>query len=147
MASMVKLTKKLTTKQFVVSHLTLLIFGLIFLGGLFYILNIQYSSKKGFAQGPVTSTPKTLRIDLDQPDENSLFFDPQLTVSGTTGPNLEVLITTDSYDFVVKSDSTGKFSTSLNLDEGPNKITAVSFDTTGDSRSEERNVFYSKEKI
>lgn len=145
---MVKLTKKLTTKQFVISHIALFLVGVIFLGYLYYILNIQYQpSKDRFAQGPVTTSPKTLRIDLDQPDEDSLFFEPQIIVSGKVGPNLEILIMTDSSDMVVKSNTSGKFSTILKLDEGPNKITAVVFDQLGDSRSVERNVFYSKEKL
>lgn len=145
---MLKVSKKLTTKQFVISQLAIFIAGLIFLGGLYYILNIQYQPpKEPFTQGPVTTKPKTLRIDLDQPDEDTLFFEPQIIFSGKTGPNLEVLITTESKDLVTKADSSGKFSTILNLDEGLNKITAVVFDSTGDFRSQERNVYYSKEKL
>ena len=145
---MVKLTKKLTTKQFVLSHLILFIVGIIFLGGLYYILNIQYQpSKDRFSQGPITSKPKTLRIDLDQPDEDALVFDKQIIVSGKTGSSSEVLITTDENDLVIKSDSSGKFSTILNLETGPNKITAVVFDALGDFRFVERNVYYSEEKI
>lgn len=145
---MLKLTQKLTKKQFVISQLLICIISLIFLGGLYYILNIQYQPPKDkFAQGPVTSQPKTLRVDLDQPDEDALFFEPEIIVSGKTGPNLEVLITTDYTDLVIKSKPDGKFSTILKLDEGPNKITAVVFDSTGDTRSVERHVYYSKEKI
>ncbi|MEK7617115.1 MAG: hypothetical protein AAB414_03600 [Patescibacteria group bacterium] len=143
-----KLTKKLTTKQFVISQVAIFIISLIFLGGLYYILNVQYSQPKNrFAQGPVTIPPKTLRIDLDQPEEDTLVFDGEIIISGKTGPNLEVLIITDSEDLVVKSKPDGKFSTILKLDEGPNKITTAVFDAAGDSRSVERNVYYSKEKI
>lgn len=145
---MLKLTQKLTTKQFVISHLLIFLVALIFLVGLYYILNIQYSQPKDrFSQGPVTSNPKTLRVDLDQPDDMALFFEPQIIVSGKTGPNLEILITTEDTDLVIKSDLGGKFSTILNLRTGPNKITAVVFDALGDSRSVERNVYYSEEKI
>ncbi len=143
-----KLKQKLTTKQFIISHLAVFIVALIFLGGLYYILNIQYQGvQTRFAQGLVTTPPKTLRIDLDQPDENALFFEPEVIVSGSVGPNLEVLITTEFEDLVVKSKPDGKFSTILKLHEGPNKITVVVFDAVGDSRSAERNVYYSKEKI
>lgn len=145
---MLKLTQKLSTKQFITSQLAIFLVALIFLGGLYYILNVQYSQPKDrFAQGPITSPPKTLRIDLDQPDEDALFFEREIIVSGKVGPNLEVLITTDSTDLVIRSKPDGKFSTILNLDEGPNKITAVVFDQLGDFRSAERNVYYSKEKI
>lgn len=145
---MLKLTKKLTKKQFVISQLAIFIAGLLFLGAIYYILNIQYQPKKEpFQLGPVTTKPKTLRIDLDQPDDMALFFEREIIVSGKTGPNLEILITTESSDFVIKADLGGKFSAILNLSEGPNKITAVVFDSTGDSRFSERNVYYSKEKI
>lgn len=145
---MVKFTKKLTTKQFIISHLALFIVAIIFLGGLYYILNIQYQGvQTRFAQGLVTTPPKTLRVDLDQPDEDALFFEPQIIISGKTGPKLEVLITTHFSDMVIKSDLGGKFSTILKLDEGPNKIIVVVFDATGDFRFQERNVYYSKEKI
>lgn len=146
--NIMKLRQKLTTKQFAISHLILFIVGLLFLGTLYYILNIQYQTpKERFTQGPVTTPPKTLRVDLDQPDEDALFFEPQIIISGKTGPKLEVLITTHFSDTVVKSDSLGKFSTILKLDEGPNKIIVVVFDSTGDFRFQERNVYYSKEKI
>lgn len=145
---MAKLTEKLTTKQFVLSQLVILVLGLVFLGGLYYILNIQYSLPKDrFLAGPVTTAPRTLRVDLDEPDDNALVFTSRINVSGTTSPNLDVLVTTGSADVVVSSDAKGKFSTSTTLDEGPSKIRVVVFDATGESRTAERNVYYSREKI
>ncbi len=118
------------------------------MGGLYYILNIQYQKPKGlFTGGPVTTLPKSLRLDLDQPDQDSLSNSESIIVSGKTGPGKEVLISTNTEDLVIKSKVDGSFSTLLNLDEGVNKITAVVFDTTGDSRSTERTVYYSKEKL
>lgn len=145
---MLKLNQRLTAKQFVIALLTLFIVALIFLGILYYILNIQYKgAQTRFAQGLVTTPPKTLRIDLDQPDEDTLFFEPEIIVSGETGPNSEILITTQTSDLVIKSKPDGTFSTILDLVEGPNKITVVVFDATGDFRSQERNAYYSKGKI
>ena len=143
-----KLGKKLTTKHFILSHILILIFGLIFLGGLYYILNIQYQQPKNlFLNGPVTTPPKTLRLELDQPDQDSLSYSASIIISGKTGPGKEVLISTDSDDLVIKSKPDGSFSTILNLDEGVNKITAVVFDTTGAFKSSERTVYYSKDKL
>lgn len=143
-----KLTKKLSTKQFIFSHILILTAGLVFLGGLYYILNIQYQQPKNlFLNGPVTTPPKTLRLELDQPDQDSLVFSPAIIVSGKTGPGSVVLISTDNDDLVIKSKADGSFSTVLHLDEGVNKITAVVFDTVGDFRSSERTVYYSKEKL
>lgn len=143
-----KFSKKLTTKQFITSQLIILTLGLIFLLGLYYILDIQYQkSDKPFLSGPVTTPPKTLRLDLDHPDDNSLTFESPILVSGKTSPLKEVLIFTDSQNLVISSKKDGSFSLSLNLDEGENKITVAVFDSAGDVRSAERTVYYSKEKL
>lgn len=143
-----KLGKKLSTKYFILSHLLILVIGLTFLGSLHYMVNIQYQQPKNvFLNGPVTTPPKSLRFDLDQPDQDVLIFTPSIIVSGKTSPGREILISTDTTDLVIKSELDGSFSTVLNLDEGVNRITAVVFDSTGDFRSAERTVYFSKDKI
>lgn len=143
-----KLGKKLSAKQFILSQVLILVIGLIFSAGLYYILNIQYQKPQNlFLNGPVTTPPKTLRLDLDQPADDLLTFQSSIIVSGQTAPGVNVLISTDTDDLVIKSKTDGSFSTVLNLDEGVNRIMAVVFDPIGDSRSSERTVYYSKEKI
>ncbi len=140
--------KKLSVKQFILSHLIILTVGLLFLAGIYYIVNIQYQQNdKSFEKGPVTTPPKSLRLDLDQPDDDALTFQSSILISGKTAPSKEILISTDTQDLVIKSKPDGSFSTVITLDEGVNKITAVVFDATGDFRSIERSVYYSKEKI
>ena len=143
-----KLNQKLSAKQFIISHFLILFAGLVFLGGLYYILNIQYQKpQRPFLNGPVTSLPKSLRLDLDQPDDNSLTFKSSIVVSGKAASLVDVLISKDTSDLVIQSKPDGSFSTVLNLDEGVNNITVTIFDTTGDSRFAERTVYYSKEII
>jgi len=143
-----KLTKKISDKLFIIFHLLILVVSLMFLFGLYYILNIQYQKHdRPFLNGPVTTLPKTLRLDLDHPDEDSLTLQSPIIVSGQTSPSREVLIFTDSQDLVLTSKKDGFFSTVLNLDPGVNNITVAVFDATGDNRSEQRTVYYSKEKI
>ena len=143
-----KLTKELSTKQFILSHLLILILSLMFLGGIYYILNIQYQrSNLPFSNGPVTTLPKILALNLDNPDDNLLSFDSKILVSGKTSPQTEVLISTENLDLVIKSKTDGSFSTTLDLREGVNIITVATFDSTGDSKSVQKTVFYSKEKI
>lgn len=142
------MNKKLSTKYFIISQLLILVIGLSALTGLYYILNIHHPTlSKPFLNGPVTSAPKTLRIELDHPDDMSLSFQSSVIVSGQTAPLTDVLIYTESEDLMIKSQKDGSFSTVLNLDEGVNKVAAVVFDATGDSRSAERTVYYSKEKL
>lgn len=143
-----KLGKKLSTKQFIVSHFLILAVSLIFLSGLYYILNIQYQpSKKPFVYGPVTTLPKTLTLDLDHPEDNSLIFQDSIIVSGQTSPSKEVLIFTESRDLILTSKKDGSFSTVLNLDEGVNHIVVAVFDAKGETKSAEITVYYSEEKI
>lgn len=112
------------------------------------MVNIQYQKPKAlFLNGPVTTLPKSLRLDLDQPDQDTLSFSSSIIVSGKTGPQKDILISTDTNDLVIQSKIDGSFSTVLNLDEDINRITVAVFDSTGDSRIAQRTVYYSKEKI
>lgn len=143
-----KLQKNLSQGLFILSVIAILVLGLVFTGVLYYILNIEHQKpKKFFSNGPVTTQPKSLILNVDQPDQDYLSYSSQVTISGTTGPSKEILISTDTDDFVTKSKDNGTFSTVLNLDEGLNRIKIVVFDSSGDNRSEERIIYYSKEKI
>lgn len=145
---LMKLDKKISQKSFFLSHILILMIGLIFLFGLYYILNIQYkSSSDPFSNGPVTSKPKSFTLNLDQPADESLVFTSTILVSGKGGPNMEVLISTDSQDLVIEAKADGTFSQTLNLDEGVNNLKVVAFDSTGDTREADRLVYYSKEKL
>lgn len=150
------MNRRLSTKVFILTQILILVTGLGFLYGLYYVLNQDQNHSDSYSStgGPVTSQPNTLTLELQQPDNDLLTFQPSTIVSGTTSPNSEILISaennlavTSSKNLVVKSNSNGNFSTLFNLGEGPNLITIVVFDSTGDQRSVTRSVFYSKEKI
>lgn len=146
--SPMKLTGKLSTKYFILSQVLIFIVSLAFLGVLYYILNIQYQQpKKPFTLGPVTTLPKSLRLDLDQPEQDSLSYASSIIVSGKTASSTEILLSTQTSDWVIKSKPDGYFSTVVDLVEGVNIISATVFDWTGDFRSAERTVYYSKEKL
>ncbi|MBU1032183.1 hypothetical protein KKE03_04675 [Patescibacteria group bacterium] len=143
-----KLNNKLSSKAFFLSFFLIFTAGLSLLLGLYFILNIQYKKPTSqFSAGPVTTPPKSLRLDLKQPDDNSLILQDSTVVSGTTGPFLDILISTGTSDLVTRSKPDGSFSTVLDLDEGVNTITVAVFDATGDFRTAERTVYFSKEKI
>ncbi len=143
------LTKKIPTKSFVLSQILILLIGLAFLGGIYYVLNVQYQTQltDPFANGPVTTLPKTLVLTLDQPDDDNLSFDSSVVISGQTAPHKDVLIYTDTQNVVISSKSDGSFSTVLNLDVGVNNITVAVFDNNGESKNLQRTVYYSKEQI
>lgn len=143
-----KLGRKLSGKHFIFANIIILFTGLVFLGVLYYILNIQYERPKNLlSNGPVTLSPKSFLLSLEQPEDDSLIFTDSIDVSGKTAPSKEVLVYTETRDMVIESKPDGSFSGSLDLDEGENRITVAVFDSTGESRSLERTVYYSKEKI
>lgn len=146
---MKQLNKILSKQQFIFSQLLILAAGLIFVASLYYYLNVRYQpSSNPYSLGlPVTSAPKSLRLDLDQPDDDLLTFSKTIIVSGQTGPNMDVLISSKSEDLIVKSTPDGKFSTIFDLNAGVNEISVVVFDATGDTRSEQRTIYFSEEKI
>lgn len=119
------------------------------MASLYYYLNVRYQpSSNPYSLGlPVTSAPKSLRLDLDQPDDDLLTFSKTIIVSGQTGPNMDILISSQFRDLIVKSSTEGKFSTIFDLEEGVNEISVVVFDATGDTRTAESTVYYSEEKI
>lgn len=143
------LSKNLSVKSFVFSQILLLIVGLIFIGSLYYLLNLQYPiHNESYAKGgPVTSAPVSLNLEVSEPDDNVLSFLSSIIISGKTAPDATVLISTGDSDKVIVPKKDGSFSTVLNLNEGVNSITIVTFDKTGDQRSITKTVYYSKEKI
>lgn len=146
---MINLGKRLTRKQFMLSQILILAVGLFLIVTLYYLVNIQYrQTANPYSQGlTVTTPPKSLRMDLNQPDDDLLTFTKEVIVSGQTGPNMDVLISSQSQDLIVKSTPEGKFSTIFDLNAGVNEISVVVFDATGDTRSETRTVYFSEEKI
>lgn len=143
-----KLRKKLSLKKSFLFLFLIFAVSLIFLGGVYYILNIpDKKTEKLFSNGPITTLPKSLILNLDQPGDDSLTFQSSIIISGQTVPAVNVLISTATNDLVIQAKPDGSFSTVLELDEGINRITVVVFDSTGDSRSAKRTVYYSKEKI
>lgn len=140
--------KKLTLFQFFLSQIIVILFGFMVIGGIYYVLNVWHQpSLKPFEAGPVTTPPKSLLLNLDQPEDNTLSFVSSILISGKTSPTKEILVMSDSQDKVIKSNQDGSFSSEIRLNEGENKITVVVFDMLGESRTSERTVFYSKEKI
>ena len=142
------MNRKLSLPTFILTQILVLLLSLAFLGGLYYILNIQYQLPKSklLQGGPVTSALTSLVLELDQ-DDNILVFQPSLIVSGSTSSASDVLITTANQDIVVEPKINGSFSTVINLSAGVNEIRVFAFDKTGDQRSQTRTVFYSKEKL
>ncbi|OGE38125.1 hypothetical protein A3D79_03565 [Candidatus Daviesbacteria bacterium RIFCSPHIGHO2_02_FULL_39_8] len=130
------------------ANIVIVISALVFFGSIYYILYLSDQPPQSLlGERLLTQKPKTLIIDLNQPEADSLSFDSSILLSGKTLPNVEVLVFSDTSDFVIKSKSDGTFTLNLELEEGVNQISVVVFDANGESKTIKRSVYYSKEKM
>lgn len=142
------MNKTLTTKQFILSQLIILLLGLAFIGWLYLFLNQSAENKSYLARGgPVTTLPTSITLELSSPDDNLLILTPQILFTGKTLPHATVLISSPTKDVALEARADGIFSQTINLDEGVNKFVVVVFDKIGEQKTTERTIFYSKEKI
>ncbi|KKS64487.1 hypothetical protein A3A14_03890 [Candidatus Daviesbacteria bacterium RIFCSPLOWO2_01_FULL_43_38] len=141
------LKKSIGTGFFIISMLGIFITGLLVLGGLYLFLNQETLKKQEVGISPVTSEPVSLTLNLSSPDENLLVFEPDILIQGKTTPNSIVLLSATDKDIAVDTTPDGNFSLTLKLKQGLNNLNLTVFDPQGNSKSENRTVYYSTEKI
>lgn len=137
----------LSTKTFVLSHLTLLLVALTFFGGLYYILYPERFQAALPQYNPVTKEPISLFLEIGSPGDDTLVYDNTLVISGKTGPNAAVIISGNQSDVAMQANKNGEFSKVFPLNPGANIIEINAFDSEGNSKSVTKLVFYSEEKI
>lgn len=146
----------LSFKVFLMSQVVILLAGLTFLGGLYYILNKDSFKQKALTlQGPVTNEPLSFSLDIRDPDDEVVVFSPEITINGNTSPKAVVMIsnTTEQptadgdIDQGVEAGGKGEFSLPVSLMEGLNFINISAFDQFGNTKNETRTIYYSKEKL
>lgn len=143
------MSKTLSTKTFVFSQIVILTVGIAILLTINYFVNVKGQTAKLYSPtgAPVTTEPATLSLNISSPDGDILTFNPSIIVSGETNPGSTVLISSDTQNLVLESKPDGAFSTTFNLDIGVNDITIAVFNKLGDVRTQNRTVYFSKEKI
>lgn len=137
----------LSTKAFVISHLTLLILALLFFGGLYYILYPDKFQAAVNQYNPVTKEPVSLFLEITSPEDDILTYDGSAVISGRTGPDVTVIISGDDNDTGLQAGNDGQFSKVFPLNEGPNIIEISAIDAQGNSKTVTKSVYYSKEKL
>lgn len=96
---------------------------------------------------PVTSEPVSLTLNLSSPEDNMLVFDTDLLLQGKTSPQAVVVLSLNDTDEAIEASSQGSFSTTLKLEEGINQVSVTVFDSLGNSKSIDRTIYYSEEKL
>jgi hypothetical protein len=147
---MSRLSQSISSTSFVIAQLLILLIGLGAVGGLYYYLNVRHTSTlpNQFSKiTPITDKPATFTLDLTTPQDDLLVFDNTLPISGTTSPNLNVLVSSQNNDLIAQSNKSGTFTVTFPLSEGINDLTIIAFDKNGEQRQATRTVYYSKEKL
>lgn len=140
--------RKLSTKSFIISQVLILAAGLAFLAGIYYIVNVKgIETDKLKSYNPVTTTPKSFNLEINNPDDDILIPDKSIIVSGTTTPGSTIIVTLENTNIGLEANSKGEFSTLISLVSGVNEINITAFDALGNSKSDTRTVYQSEEKI
>lgn len=136
--------RELSFKTFLISHLGILILGLIFLGSLYYILYFDRSPLNLKNYDPVTREPISFDLEISNPEDNSLVFDPNIIISGKTDPKSTVLISNNQKDTGVEADQDGSFTKVITLTPGVNYLSISAFERKGSIKTKKLTVFYSE---
>jgi hypothetical protein len=104
---------------------------------------------------PTISTAPTIKKDQEpnnpltiiSPSNNSLVSSANLSISGTTTPNSQIIIATAANIFTGQSDPKGKFSLPIKLESGFNIIKISSIDPQNNQFDHQLNITYSTAKI
>lgn len=139
--------KKLSTKTFLLSMVVVFLLGLGSIVGVYLIVNPKNNNNPLISEGPVTSEPVSLILNLTSPDDNTLVFDSDLLIQGQVSKGSFVLLSLNEEDQILDTSDKGDLSKTIKLEDGVNKIMVTVFDNLGNSKTEKRTVFYSTEKI
>ncbi len=142
------MSRILSTRAFTLWMFFFLTAGLLAIGGVYLIFNPNYlQGDSPFTLSPLSKDPVSLSLNLTSPENNQLVFDPKIKVEGKTSPKATVVMSAENLDQALEADGGGDFSTTLTLIPGVNEITILTLDEQGNTKTEERTVYYSKEKI
>lgn len=139
---------ELSAKTFIISMVIILALSLGFVGYIYKTVNPSDNLSNLINKYiPVSKKPASIQLTLNSPDDNQLVFDNTLLVSGSTNPGASVVISDQSFDHLLKANDQGNFSDTVALDSGVNIFTVTVFSDNGDTKSNIKQVYYSKTKI
>jgi len=91
----------------------------------------------------VTPQPtSTSTLIINNPEDEQIVTNKTMTVSGTTQPNVFVVIANNDHQFLTTADGSGNFSLQIELEAGSNVIQVHSIDEEGKTTSQERTVIF-----
>jgi hypothetical protein len=143
-ASVIEDTSQLATPK--KSNKGLLVFVIlaviISLSTTLYLL-FQPAKEPQLLPSPVVVQP--LILELLSPADGELAVNREILVSGTTLPNTPVVIFTETDETSIDADSSGKFETTLSLDDGINTLVITAYGEDGGELTKSVDIVYDPE--
>ncbi len=142
----------MNTEKIVLSFIALLA-GLLVAGVAFYLYQstkiIPDSKTKTISISQLSPTPpqSSIYLNIATPQDEEVIDQRTVTVAGETIPQATILITTGSAEQVVTPASNGKFTTTLNVENGTNKIEITAIAPNGEEISVVKTVTVSNESF
>lgn len=90
-----------------------------------------------------TPIPASFSLAILTPEDESVQAEEKITVSGSTEPEVQVIIISNKDEEIVEADNTGKFSADITLEKGTNEITITATNEAGDEVTKTIGVVYS----
>lgn len=146
-----RMNSEISVKAFLTSHFLILILALVYLGGIYYILNKDNYNFDLNNYKIVTRPIQSFNLILNYPEDNSVVFEKNISLSGVGAPSSTIILTVGDFQnqetLGFEADSKGNFSRVISLSLGLNKISINSFDRLGNSKTLVKTIYYSEEAI
>lgn len=94
---------------------------------------------------PTPSVSHTLT--LIEPQNESIFDEEEITISGATTPNAVITIIAEENEYLLTADAQGAFSAEVTLIGGANNIVVTAFDENGNRAEQTVTVVYSTAQL
>ena len=119
--------------------------GLIVTFGIYTARNTIITHTTDVAATPIATpaaTPADASLTVFSPDDESIQFDNDVKVTGTTFANSMVVIFINNTSNITQADASGNFSIETTLDAGSNVITIRALDQNGNQAEQQRTVIF-----
>lgn len=94
-----------------------------------------------------TKTAESTPLVVDQPSDNQIFSEKNITVSGKYPAGNTIIIETDDDVKLVKVSPNGEFSEKINIPEGASNIYLTAYNNDQELKTQILTVFYTPEKL
>ena len=94
---------------------------------------------------PKPTPENSVALSIDEPKDESLSDRRSIQVKGRTSPENTVVVSTNQEDIVAKPTTDGKFSITITIDSGSNKIVTRAIAPNGEEKEDIRIVTFNTE--